>query len=439
VTPPDVAPSRAALPWLALAAVALFLLLGTHDRVGGWNDASRLAMVEAIVEHGHLWVDGTHMSRFTGDVARIDGKFYSDKPPALALLAVPVYAAQVALGATFRKNLPETYYLTTLLTVGLTTLLGLVVLERFLRRFEPDPAWRAATVLALGLGTLNTAYSVTFSNHPPSAMALLGVFLLVWRRRRFGGGLVSVAAAGALAGVTALVDHAAVFYMPAFVVYLAWPGAERGVRGGVAFAAVAAVPLAGYAAYAYALTGSAVPLSLQREIFEYPGSYFAAQGRLTGTGMPHGSLGELAAYAWLCLFGDRGLFSHTPLALAVLAGMIKVAADRAHPRRAEVLVVLAPTGVLVLYYLLTSTDPGGNSVGVRWYCFFLPLLYVFLADAYRALGARAARALFWAAYVASFPPALIAALNPWVDLQRFGPGLSWVSVLRSRGFLGAPQ
>src|SRR5882672_2727412 len=93
----------------ALPAVPLFLVVATQTRQGGWNDASRLAMVEAIAEHGHLWVDGTQMSRYTGDVARIDGKLYSDKPPALAFAAVPVYAAETALGITFRSALPRAY------------------------------------------------------------------------------------------------------------------------------------------------------------------------------------------------------------------------------------------------------------------------------------------------------------------------------------------
>ena len=89
----------------ALIAVTLFLVVATQTRQGGWNDASRLAMVEAIAEHGHLWVDGTQMSRYTGDVARIDGKFYSDKPPALAFAAVPV------CGSRSSVNRPPTGFL----------------------------------------------------------------------------------------------------------------------------------------------------------------------------------------------------------------------------------------------------------------------------------------------------------------------------------------
>jgi hypothetical protein len=426
--------TRAAVP-AALAAVALFLILATHTKQGGWNDASRLAMVEAIVEHGHLWIDGTYMSRFTGDICRIDGRYYSDKPPALAFAAVPVYAAETTLGITFRNNLARAYYWTTLLVIGAGTLAGLAVLARFLRRIVPDPRWRAATVLALGLGTLNTAYSVTFSNHPPSAMALLVGFLLLWSWRRFGAGLASVAASALMTGLAALTDHGAAFYLPAFLLYLVWPGAPRRRDAALVFTAGAAVPILAYAAYAMALSGSPLPLPLQPRLFDYPGSYFADHSHLAGSALPHASLGDFIRYVGLCLVGYRGLFVHTPLLLFVAWGMLRIAGSRDQPHAAEAILALAPTLVLVSYYLLTSTEPGGNAYGVRWFCLFIPMLYVFLADSYRQLRSRAARALFWVAYAASFPLALIGALDPWLDPTPYGTGFSWAIVLRAHGWL----
>ena len=87
--------------------------------------------------------------------------------------------------------------------------------------------------------------------------------------------------------------------------------------------------------------------------------------------------------------------------LFVLWGLLRIAADPEHPRRGEAIVVLVPTAVLVSYYLLTSSNPGGNAYGVRWFCLFSPLMYVFLPDAYAALHGRATRALFWTAYAVS--------------------------------------
>lgn len=424
--------------WLgptAVAAVALFLIFATHTRHGGWNDASRLAMVEAIVEHGRLWVNGTEMSRFTGDVALIDGRYYSDKPPALALLAVPIYAAETALGIRFRGNEARAYYWTTLLTIGLSTVAGLVFLAWFLRAIVPDPRWRAATIVAIGLGSLNTAYSGTFSNHPPSATALLVAFLLLWRWRRFGGGLACVAGSAVLMGFAALTDHGAAFYLPAFLAYLVWPGAPRVRAAAVLFIAITALAIIGYAAYAVALSGSPLPLPLQPRLFDYPGSYFAARAHLAGSAIPHESLASFARYVASCLFGYRGFFSITPLALFIVWGVARISVSPVHPHRVEARVALVPTIVLVTYYLLTSTDPGGNAYGVRWFCLFLPLLYVFLTDTYEILRHRITRALFWLAYLASIPLALIGSTDPWLDPTPFGNGFAWVLVLRARGWL----
>ncbi|TMA77202.1 MAG: hypothetical protein E6J72_16310 [Deltaproteobacteria bacterium] len=441
----------------ALIAVTLFLVVATQTRQGGWNDASRLAMVEAIAEHGHLWVDGTQMSRYTGDVARIDGKFYSDKPPALAFAAVPVYAAEKALGITFRGNLPRAYYWTTLLTIGVSTVAGLAVLAWFLPRIAPDPRWQAATILAVGLGTLNTAYSVTFSNHPPSATALLVAFLLLWHWRRFGGGLASITGSALAIGFAALTDHGAAFYMPAFLLYVARPdarprgaandtarshggadGASSEPRRAVAvlvFAVVSGAAVVAYAAYAIALSGSPLPLPLQPRLFDYPGSYFADRGHLAGSALPHASLGDFARYVAFCLFGYRGLFTLTPLALFIVWGVGRVAVSPTHPHRVEARLALVPTIVLVAYYLVTSSDPGGNAYGVRWFCLFIPMLYVFLADTYALLRRRFTRTLFWVAYALSIPLALVGAMDPWLDPTRWGTGFAWVIVLRAHGWL----
>jgi hypothetical protein len=115
--------------------------------------------------------------------------------------------------------------------------------------------------------------------------------------------------------------------------------------------------------------------------------------------------------------------------------MLRLAFTRDYPRRAEIALVLVPTAVLMTYYFVTSDNPGGNSYGVRWYCLFIPLLFVFLADAYGTLRGGALRAAFWVAYALSFALAFIGSLDPWLDPTPYGTGFSWVLVLRSRGWL----
>lgn len=420
----------------ALGIVAMFLGLATHDRYGGWNDTSRLGMTEAIVEHGRLYLDGTEMGRKSGDVCMIDGHYYSDKPPAVALMAVPVYAAEVALGLRFSTDLPRAYYWTTLLTIGLSTLVGLAALARFLRHLVPDPRWRALTVLGLGVGSLVTVYGITFSNHPPSATLLLLGVLAAWAWRRFDARLATLAAGGLVTGVAATADHGAAFYAPFLLAYVAWPGAPRRASAVAILAAAIAVPLAAYAGYAYVLSGSPMPLPLQPRLFDYPGSYWAAStGNLPGSSFAHASLGDFFAYAWLCFFGTRGFFTHTPILLLVVTAMLRHLFDRNGANRAEIALVLAPTAVLVAYYLITSDNPGGNSYGVRWFTLFTPLLFIFLPATYETWTNRPTRIAFWLAFAASIALALIGSLDPWLDPTPYGEGYSWQIVLRARGWL----
>jgi hypothetical protein len=198
---------------------------------------------------------------------------------------------------------------------------------------------------------------------------------------------------------------------------------------------VSGAALAGYAAYAIALSGSPLPLPLQPRLFDYPGSYFADRAHLAGSALPHASLAAFARYVAFCLFGYRGLFALTPLALFVGWGVSRVALSPTHPHHVEARLALTPTVVLATYYLATSSDPGGNAYGVRWFCLFMPMLYVFLADAYATLRGRATRALFWAAYAVSIPLALIGAMDPWLDPTGWGTGPAWVLVLRAHHWL----
>ena len=57
---------------------------GTHTRTGSWNDQSRVAAIQALVEEGSWAIDKSR-DRATGDKYFFNNHFYSDKPPTLAL------------------------------------------------------------------------------------------------------------------------------------------------------------------------------------------------------------------------------------------------------------------------------------------------------------------------------------------------------------------
>src|SRR3972149_8663552 len=68
------------LVWAALTKVH------THS----WQEESRMATVQALVEQGTFVIDHTEFNR-TGDKVFVDGHFYSDKTPILSVAAAGVH------------------------------------------------------------------------------------------------------------------------------------------------------------------------------------------------------------------------------------------------------------------------------------------------------------------------------------------------------------
>lgn len=77
----------------ALLFALLFLPYAYFDHSDGWNQNSRLAELHAVVVKHTMTIDAYHV--FTGDKAFINGHFYSEKAPGVALLALPPFAVTV--------------------------------------------------------------------------------------------------------------------------------------------------------------------------------------------------------------------------------------------------------------------------------------------------------------------------------------------------------
>src|SRR5437868_2606370 len=108
---------------LVLGCAAVVALLGCRDRAGGWNDASRLAAVESLVDRHTLVIDDSLFVRGPGgtkDRLLIRGHFYSDKSPVPSLLlAGPYWLWQRWTGQTAESDTAGFCRLTTLCSCGL--------------------------------------------------------------------------------------------------------------------------------------------------------------------------------------------------------------------------------------------------------------------------------------------------------------------------------
>jgi hypothetical protein len=335
------------LPWrrprhelLLLSLVAIATLTIVYPPRA--QDISRLCLTQAI-EHGHL--DNDACLNGAVDVSTYGGHRYSDKAPAMSIVAVPV-AKLVGLRTPDRWHLSGDLrvWATRIAVGGLALLLCAFLVGRVAEGLVPGAG--GLTLVAFALGTELGSLAVDNFAHAPAAALAFGAFVLAWSRRPFLAGLV--AGAGVLTeyetGLVALV-------LAGYVVLLGWRPLARYI-GGVAPAAL----LLG--AYDWAAFGSPFHLS-----YRYVADAFAADqaAGFFGIHVPH------AHTLHLVFLGDRGLVWDMPFLIAAAVGLFLLP-------RAEALVCAV---VVVAFVVLDAGyfDPyGGDSPGPRFLAPALPFL-----------------------------------------------------------------
>ena len=172
-------------PWVFVILLASYAYFW---QARDWNSASRLMLTYALVDRGTLSIDG--LDDQTGDIARFQGHYYSDKTPGYSLLAVAPYAAAKRLLwlPDHPRNRPgfaywAADYWITLGTSGLFSALTGVILVGLARDLGCGPRRSALVGLAYGLATPAYAYATLAYGHQVSAFALLASFALLWRDR----------------------------------------------------------------------------------------------------------------------------------------------------------------------------------------------------------------------------------------------------------------
>lgn len=351
---------RLVLVLVALATLPFFHQANTQDR-------TRLALTQAIVEHGEVTIDRYPEPT---DRARFRGRLYTDKAPGLSLLAVPVVvvvrAAQRAAGAPQRLawTSPAALWLERVAIVGPFLLLLTWMLGRVAEGLAPGTG--VATAVVGALGTMLGALSSILFGHVVAASLCFAAFVVATR----AGAGRSAAVAGALAGTAVLMEYQAGLVVVLLGGYVL---VRRGLKGVGLFAAgmvPAAVILAVYNTMAF---GSPFRLS-----YSYIDGAFADQQADALFGISTPRLESLV----MTIAGDRGLVVLSPVLAAATMGLVAL---WRRGLRAEVAlaasVVVAFLALEAGYFL----PYGGFSPGPR---FFAPALPFLLLGLPLALAAR---------------------------------------------------
>ena len=399
----------------------------------GVNDRSRWATVYSLAERGTYNIDETPWPE-TIDRVRIHGHYYSSKPPLLETLLAGEYLLlkKLSFGRMSFHSSPETVIHVIVGSVNLVPLvIFLGLFSRLLDQLAPDPWIRAYTMVAAGLGTFLTGFSITLNNHTiaafSSSFALYAAFL-IWCEGRRGRRLFAVA--GFFAGFAAVNEFPALAFLVALGAGLAWKARRQTLTWFLPFALL---PIAGHLGTNYLVTGDLMPAYAHKSAYVYPGSYWLidpASGRLVGsevdpaTGKPTGEIGKgidnmyepWPVYLFNMLVGHHGIFSLSPIFIFTLLGVWRSLRSPASPLRAFAALAAFLTLLLLVFYTFFADQRnyGGMCCGLRWFFWLIPLWLMLLPEGLRGKTAqRWFRGMALAFLLVSAVSVFYCARNPW--------------------------
>ena len=406
---------------IALLCVAsLIAIVSARDYAGGWNDGSRLATVESLVDWHTLAIDdsifvrspatadrpnpyesGNELLRTEGtkDKLFIGGHYYSDKSPLLAFWLAGCYQVLKSVtGITAQENPRLFCYLMTLASSGLAYVVSVWAVWRLARRKGLPLGHCLLVTASLAFATVALPYVRHVNNH----IVLLAVVMLlmlaldhlaelrrpnsnhqghkehkeraaIWgahfdrsRLWNLDFGLWT-ATAGFLAGLAYTFDlglgPVLLLCTTGLVTYR-----TRSIAAMACYSLAALPCLAAHHVVNYATGGTVGPANSVAEYLAWPGSPFSA-ANMTG-GWAHGDIGHFALYTSALLIGKHGFVSYNlPLFLAA-SGLI-VLLRRRVPEISELLFAAAFAGGTWLIYGALSNNYAGPCCSIRW---FVPLL-----------------------------------------------------------------
>ena len=340
----------------------------------GYNQATRLDVLQSLFGHGTIAIDAYHEN--TGDKALVGGRYFSDKAPGTVALAAPAFAAAWIVLHAFRLPVDRNpgwdiaAWITTAGSVGLLSALAALAFFLLMSRLL-DRRSALIAAFAVFLGSVPFPYATMLFSH--AATVALITFAL-WATDRSTGILVPRKApsfrhdifAGLCLGMAVASE-----YTSALVVFGVWLCALlRNRTSALHQAAAACLPLLLIPGNNFLISGS--PLGLPYEhVKDFPGM---RRGFFGVTFLPDVSV------MWNLLFSQyRGLFFWSPFLLLAFPGYREL---RNIHRGIFFVFLLMPlcTVIAISSYAYWT---GGWALGPRHIASIVPMVAVAAALGYR--------------------------------------------------------
>lgn len=387
--------------YFKILVFSLFLILSvTHPYAGGWNDGSRLATAESIVDFHTLAINQSSfvnvpqtgdylpypanrpdlLSDGTKDKLMVRGFFYSDKTPLPSVYLASVYQIYRFLGGPKASDRPDWFCrILTWASSGVAFILFILATLKLTESIQGKPNHYLAAIF--GFCTIVPGYVGTVNGHiiQLSAVTWLFYYLHQYSNRQFTR-VRHLAMIGTLLGICYAAESSAGPTLFLCTVVGLFFITYKPMVVAIVFAA-ASPWLIAHHAINYSIGGTFAPANSNPEFFEWEGSPFAL-GNITGRWRHH-TLIDFVRYSGDLLFGKQGFLLHNlPTIIAVLGFWPLY---KSQWRRSDRIILLIGFCWCISTFLLaaaSSTNRSGQCLSVRW---FLPCLAlaVFVLAQYR--------------------------------------------------------
>lgn len=414
------------------AAMGLSAILTMPEPLQSANDRSRWCTVWSLVERGTYTID--EIIKVPGwdsiDKVRYRDHFYSTKPPLYpTIVAGGYWVLKRTAGLDLLRNTHTTVAVLMIVFNWLPWVACLILLAALVDRYARTDWSRIFVVFAAAYGTFLTPFLITFNNHTLAAICLTfaiypAMRIVYDKQTRWD----YFALSGFAAAYTVCNEiPAALFGVTLFLILMR----QHAFRAWLIFVPAALIPIAGYFVTTWICTGTWKPFQSQygtpiyRYVYEGIPSYWMNPG---GIDQSHETVW---VYLMHCVVGHHGILSLSPIFLLMLPGWW-VGIREKTPWRMVCGLGLGLT-VWVLGFYLWRTENynyGGNTSGLRWAFWLIPLWLMALVPALDHWGHR------WSMRVTSGVLLILAVFsaavphdNPWQPpwLQKLMEQAGWVN------------
>lgn len=347
--------------------IVLIFLLTRYNAVS-WNDRSRFASIQSIVENKSFVIDNSLFT--TGDKVMINGKFYSDKPPIFSLFASIPYYLLNKIGFYLIDHDRLIIYATNIFSLLVPLLIYIFVLFLLIKNIHiKNKEEKLFIILILIISTALLPYSTQLNNHLPASVLVGIASAIFYFKNKYSYYLIFLN--GILIGFASTFDMGVSFIAISYLVFLLIKKAK--FQTIFLYLLGLSIPLLIHYFVNIQITGDIFPASMHSEFFQYEGSVFSSSN-LTSNGFAVSSFREFILYAWHMTFGIRGFFLHNPVIIfgLVIAFLHIIKNNNIH--RAYSITALLSIFMIISYYTLYGKGASGSAYLVRWFLIMIPIL-----------------------------------------------------------------